>query len=120
MLSLKANRRDGIATSLEVLTGEVALPTTQLAGDGDRTFPFEKTDNRRHSILGRHLDTHRHVIWQRVAFQDTACLWAGQLVKDRPQGFAHMAKQDFPSSLWDKDDVILAIPTGMRQALLGV
>src|SRR5262245_63254648 len=31
-----------------------------------------------------------------------------------------MAKQAFPLSLWDKDSVILAMPTGMRQALIGV
>jgi hypothetical protein len=41
-------------------------------------------------------------------------------MKDWPQSFSDVAKQRFTSSLWDKDDVILAIPTGMRQALIGV
>jgi hypothetical protein len=60
------------------------------------------------------------VIWHHVAFQDAAFFQAGQRVKDRPQGFAQMAKQGFPSSLRDADNVILAMPTGMRQALRGV
>src|SRR5262249_37633296 len=71
-------------------------------------------------MLGRDLDTHMHVIRHHVAFQNAAFLLAGQLVKDGPQGFANVAKQGFPSSLRDKDNVILAIPTRMRQALIGV
>ncbi len=45
-----------------MLTGAVALPAATLTGDGDRTFPFEKPDHRCHSMLGRHLDTHMHVL----------------------------------------------------------
>ena len=33
LLQRKADRRDGIAASPAVLPGEVALPTTKLAGD---------------------------------------------------------------------------------------
>jgi hypothetical protein len=120
LLQRKPDCRDGIAASPEVLTGEVALPTAQLAGDGDRTFPFEETDDRRHRIRGRNLDTYMHVIWHHGAFQDTAFLLAGQRVKDRSQGFTNMAKQGFPVSLRDEDNVVLAIPTRMRQALRGV
>src|SRR5262249_61830415 len=61
-----------------------------------------------------------HVIWHHVAFQDTAFFLAGQRMKDRPQGFTNRAKAGFPSSLWHEDHMVLAMPTGMRQALIGV
>src|SRR5215510_4414286 len=35
-------------------------------------------------------------------------------------GEAHTATQGFPSSPWDEDNGILAMPTGMRQAVIGV
>src|SRR5262249_51680538 len=47
-------------------------------------------------------------------------LLAGQRVQDRPQGFTNMAKQGFPASLRDEDNVGLAMPTRMREALIGV
>src|SRR6266581_1018294 len=61
-----------------------------------------------------------HMIRHHVAFNDAAFLLPGQFMKDWPQRFADVAKQRFTSSLRDKDNVILAIPTGMRQALIGV
>src|SRR5262249_59015821 len=55
-----------------------------------------------------------------MAFNDATLLLAGQLMKDWPQGFANVVKEGFPSSLRDEYNMILAIPTGMRQALIGV
>jgi hypothetical protein len=41
-------------------------------------------------------------------------------MEDGPQGFTHVAIQGLPSPLGDKHDVILAMPTRMRQALRGI
>src|SRR2546429_9719955 len=61
-----------------------------------------------------------HMIRHHMAFNDAACLLPGPCMKDWPEGFADVAKQGFPSPLRDKHHVILAIPPGMRQALIGV
>src|SRR5262249_708481 len=71
-------------------------------------------------MFGWNLDTYRHVIQHHVPFNDATFLLPGQLMKDWPEGFADVAKQGFPSPLRDKYHVILAIPTGMGQALRGV
>ena len=120
VLQLKAHRRDGVAASPAVLTGAVALPATKLASEGNRTFPCEATDDRRRCMLGRHLETPMHGIRHHVAFQDATLLLPGPCVKDGPEGFANVATQRFPSSLRDDDNVIRAMPPGMRRALRGV
>src|SRR5438874_10317828 len=47
-------------------------------------------------------------------------LLTGQFMEDRPQGFPNGAVQGLPAPLGHKHHVILAIPPGMRQALIGV
>ena len=48
LLQLKANGRDGITTSPEVLAREVAVATAKLTGNGDRTLSLDETDDRCH------------------------------------------------------------------------
>jgi hypothetical protein len=45
---------------------------------------------------------------------------AGYRYRTKTRNQSNIAKQGFSSSLRDEDNVILAIPTGMRQALRGV
>ena len=75
---------DEFQLALSLYDDDALALSTKLACDGDGTFPFEETDHGRHSILGRNLDTHMHVIRHYVAFNDATFLLPGQLTKDWP------------------------------------
>src|SRR4029453_18210553 len=71
-------------------------------------------------MLWGDLDAHMYMSRHQVAFQDAAFLLTGEFMEDRSQGFTNGSIQSLPSSLGYKHDVILAIPPGMRQALISV
>src|SRR5437016_9150320 len=48
LLQFKANSRDGIPSRPEVLAREIALSSTKLPGNGNRTFPFQKANHGSH------------------------------------------------------------------------
>jgi hypothetical protein len=103
-----------------MFSGEISLTPRKLAGNGDGTFPLQTADDRGHGIFRRDFDTPMHMIGHQMPLNNPAFLLAGQFVKNRPQGFPDIAKECFTSSLWHKDDMILAIPSRMRQAVVGV
>src|SRR5256714_12586216 len=120
LLQFEANCRDGIPARPEVFAREVSLPSIKLTGNGDRAFAFQKPDHGGHSMLWGDLDADMHMIRHQVAFQDAAFLLPRQFMEDRPQSFPNGAVQGLPTPLGHKHYVILAIPPGMRQALIGV
>ena len=82
-------------------------------------FPFKNPmTEARHIWEG--FDTHMHMIGPQVSLDNPACLLPGQLVKNRPQGFPDIPKERFAAPLWHKDNMVFAIPSCMRQALVGV
>jgi hypothetical protein len=118
LFQLKANRGDRIATRPKVLAREIAIMAPKLAGDGNRTFALEKPNDRCHGMLGRDLDAHMHMIWHHMSLDDAAFLLAGQLMKDWPKLTTNLPKPLLPATFGHKDNMVLAIPTRMRQALI--
>jgi hypothetical protein len=52
----------------EVFTGEMPLPPSKLARNGDGTFSFQKANHRGHRMLWRERDAYRHMIRHHMAF----------------------------------------------------
>jgi hypothetical protein len=118
LFQLKANRGDRIATRPQVLARKIAIMAPKLAGDGNGTFALEKPNDRCHGMLGRDLDAHMHMIWHHMSLDDAAFLLAGQLMKDWPELTTNLPKQLLPATFGHKDNMVLAIPARMRQALI--
>src|SRR5215468_6673033 len=118
LFQLKANRGDRIATRPKVLAREIAIMAPKLAGDGNRTFAREKPNDRCHRMLGRDLDAPMHMIWHHMSLDDAAFLLAGQLMKDWPELTTNLPKQLLPATFGYKDNMVLAMPARMRQALI--
>jgi len=102
-----------------VFSREVALPTPELPRYGYRALAFDEANHRGHCVLGWYLDAHMHVIDHQMAFNDPTFFLTSQLVKDGPKVFANLPKQCLAASFGNKYNVVLAIESGMRQALIG-
>ena len=70
-------------------------------------------------ILGRDRNAHVHVIRHQMPFNDPTFLLPSQFVKDWPECLTNVPKQGFAAPFGDEDEVILANPPAMRQALIG-
>src|SRR5215831_10515091 len=117
LFQLKANRGDRIATRPKVLAREIAIMAPKLAGDGKRTFVLEKPNDRCHGMLGRDLEASMPMLWHHMSLAEAACLVAGQRMKDWPTLTTHLPTQLLPATFGHKDNMALAIPARMRQAL---
>ena len=120
LFQLAPHGRHGIPASPEMLPGKIPLTPGKLPGNDHRTFSLQKPHDRGHGIVGRDCNTHVHMIRHQMPCDNPTVLLTSQLVKNGPQGLPDLAKERFTSSLWDKDNMVLAIPPRMRQALVGV
>ena len=120
LLQFAPHRRDRVAPGPEVLAGAVALLASELPGTCNGALALQEPEPLRHGILGRNGDTHMDLLGHDMARDDLTLFLAGQCVEDRAQRLPDLPLQLLPPSLGNKDDVILAIPSGMRQALITV
>jgi len=119
LFQLTAHRRDRISARPEMLPCDVAIPSGTLSRDGHSTLVLEIPKPRRHRLLRRYLDAEVHVIRQQMTCNNPAFLLSSPLVKDRSACLTKVPTQGCTPPFGDEDDVILAMPSGMRQALLG-
>src|SRR5580692_5414648 len=94
LLQLKSYRGRHVAAGPEMLSRDVSLLSAQ-SGDRNGALPFQKPYHRRDWVLGRNRNTHVHMVWHQVSFQNLTPLLLGQRVKDRPQLAPDMAKDRF-------------------------
>jgi hypothetical protein len=118
-LQLKTNWGDRIAPCPKMFSREVALSSRKLPGDGDRTRAFEISAHRGDSLRGRYLNTEVSMVRHQVPCNDPTCFLPSQLMQDGPEGLTNRPKQGFPTPLGYEDYMILAIPPGRGQALIG-
>src|ERR1700674_365987 len=111
LLQFEPDGRYSVTAGPEMLAGEVSLFTGQ-AGDGDGTFPFQKSDHRRHRVLRWNRDAHVNMVWHQVSLNDLALLLFGQGVEDCAQLPTRLAKDGLPSSFGHEHNVVLAVPFG--------
>ena len=97
---------------------KVPLFSSKLQGNGDGTLAFQKTNNRGHRKLGGNLYAHMGMIQHQLSLQNTAFFLTGQLMEDGAKLLADLAKNLFPTPLWDKQNMILPIRFRMQQALI--
>src|SRR5712691_3898407 len=100
-----------------MLSREVSQFPTKLPGDRQGTLALQESDHRRHCILWRDLDTHVDMVRQQMAFHDPTLFLLGQLVKDPAQARADLSIEYLATIFGDEHHVILAFPSGVRQAL---
>src|SRR5262249_44806890 len=79
--------------------------------------PRHKSDHRRYGILGWALDTPVDMLCQQMAFHDPTLLLLGQFVKDPFQARADRSVEYLAPILRNQDHLLLAVPSGVRQAL---
>jgi hypothetical protein len=91
-LQLEANGGCSVSAGPEVFTGKVPVLAAQ-AGNRDGALPLQKTNHRRHWVLGRNGDAHAHVVRHQVAFDDLTFLLPCQRVKDRTQLPTRLAEE---------------------------
>ena len=113
-----ANRGDRRATRPQVLARDMAIMAPNLAGDGHGTCALEQPQDRCHGMRGRDLEAPRPMIGPHLSLDDAACLLAGQLMKDWPELTTNRSTQLRPATFGPKDNMGLAMPARMRQALL--
>jgi hypothetical protein len=83
-------------------------------------FPLQKTNHEGHGMFGRNFYVHVDMIRYQMAFKDAALLLPSQLVEDRSQDVANVSIQGFLTSFGNEYDMVLAMPTRMRQALIHI
>ena len=120
LLQLKSHRGHRVPPRPKVLARKVALLPAKLSGNGSGTLPLQEADHVRHCILGGNGDTHRDVIGHDMPLDNLTLFLARQRMEDRSQLPSHLAIQLPSPSFRDKNYVILALPAGMRQALIAV
>src|SRR2546423_10954623 len=111
LLQLETNCGHRVAAGPEMLTREVSLLSAQ-SGNGNSALPLQKPDHRRNRVLGRNRNTHVHMVWHQVSFQNLTLLLLRQRVEDRAQLAPDGAEDRFPSPFGHEHYVILAVPFG--------
>src|SRR5262245_2800163 len=80
-LELEPDRGYCIAARPEVLTCEISLLLLHSSSNNQSTLSFQKSNHRRHGMLGWNLNTHMDVIRQQVPLNNATLFLAGQVVK---------------------------------------
>jgi hypothetical protein len=97
--------------------GKILLAAQKLPMDPDRRLALQKTDGIGHAIFRRNAETQVHMIWHRVALYQLNALLLAQLPQNRSNTSSKLPIDDTASVLWDKNYVILAVPSDVRLAL---
>ena len=75
--------------------------------NGNRAFPLEKSDHRRHRMFRWYGDTNMDMAGHQMPFDDLALLLFCQRVKDRAELLAHLSEQHFSTPFGHEHNVIL-------------
>ena len=110
LLGLESGGGYGIPARPEVFSGEVLFLAGESSGNGDRTFPFQESDDRRDCELRRDHDEHMDVVGHDVPFENRAFFLFCKFVEEWTDRFSDVSIQDFPSLFGYEHDVIFAIP----------
>ena len=114
---VEPHSRDRIPSRPKILACVVALFALQ-SRYRYRTLSFKKADHRRHLILGRYLDALLHVISHQVSFDDSTFFLPCQFVKYASELATKFPIKHIAASFGNKDNLILAIPLRVGQALI--
>jgi hypothetical protein len=112
LLQFEPDRGDGIAPGPEMFAREVPFFAAQ-PGNRYGTLPCEKPDHRGHRVLGGNRDTHGHMVWHQMPFENLAFFLPRQRVEDRPPLPTGLAEDDLPSSFGHEYHMVLAVPFRM-------
>src|SRR4029453_2899707 len=83
----------------------------------DRRLAFEPSYRVGHTVLGGNTETQMHMIGHRVALDEFDALLLAEFPDDPPNSSSELPIDNTASVLWDKNNVILAVPADVRLAL---
>src|SRR6266705_2375116 len=99
-----------------MVPGRVLAASHEGPGNVDRRFPLDKAHNLRHRVLRRDREEHMHVIRHPMPLLDATLLLLRQRAEDLPKMPPQLMGERFPTILWDKGHMILAVPLGMTES----
>src|SRR5215510_7065613 len=117
-LQLESDGGHPIATGPAMLTGKVALRPSKLPRNHNSPLARQDPAPLCHRPLGGNGETSRDGIEPDRARDKLTFFLARQRVADGSPGLPTLSLQLPPPSLRDKDYLLLALPAGMRQALI--
>jgi hypothetical protein len=91
-------------------------PSPQLPRHGHGALACERAAPRRDRGLGRSLNTPGDRIGPPMPCDAPTCLLPGSRLNERSKGWAHVPQERLAPSLRDAHHMLLAMPSGMRQA----
>lgn len=96
-----------------MLASEVTLSAGEVPSNIDRALPLDVPYDLSYCILGRNRYQHMDMICQEVTLLYPALLPQGQLAKNTPKMSPQLFVEHLLSILRNKNDVILALPSGV-------
>jgi len=87
----------------------------QFPVDTDSTLPLQESKDVRNRVLRGNLQAQVNVVGHRVPFQHLHLLLNTQIPQNSPDGSSQLAIQDLPTVFWDEHNMVLALPTDVRQ-----
>src|SRR5258707_4789692 len=114
------HRRDEVPSRPQVLTNEVPLLPHEGSSDMNRALPFDVPNGLRHRVLRRNRDQHVHVVSHQVPFLNSAFPLLRKRSKYRPEVPSKFSLEHLSSALLVKDNMVLAIPPRVAEALVVV
>src|SRR5262249_56273811 len=118
LLQLESDRGHRVPPRPEMFPCKFALLPPKRARNRNGALAFQELDHLRPRHLGRNGNTHMDMIGHDMALDNLTLFLARQRMEDGTQVPPNLARQLPPPSFRDKDYMILALPAGMRQALI--
>src|SRR5438093_1831554 len=100
-----------------MVPGIVLAASHKCPGNMDRRFPLDKAHHLRHRVLRGNGEEHVHVIGHQVPLFNTTFLLRSQRPEDLSEMPPQLMVERFPTVLWDKHHMILAVPLRMIESL---
>ena len=119
MLQLTTNGGACIAPRPKMFARAVAIASRNLSGHGDSTLTFKRAAHQGASIRGRYLKTDVALVGHQMPCTAPTFFLPSPFMPDGPECLTHLPTQGFTTPLGDADDMILAMPPGMGQAVIG-
>jgi hypothetical protein len=79
---------------------------------------FEEPNDGGNRVFRRNFNAPMHMIRHQMSLHNATLFLTGQFMKNRSQKLSNVPKHHLAAIFRDKDNVILAVPLGMRQALI--
>src|SRR5206468_2370756 len=112
LLQFEADRGDSVTAGPDMFAREIPLLAAQ-PGNGDCTFPLQKSDHGSYRVLGGNRDAHMHMVRHQVSFDNLTLLLTGQRMENRPKMLTRLPENYFAPSLGHENDMVLAVPFRM-------